>query len=378
MEHKGLLNINFWRVLVINLLVSSSVYMLMPIWPYVAEGGNTLAAEQNGWAMILFGVGLFLPGSISSYLLDKYRRKDVLLWSVVSLMGVSVLSTQSMTELQVWFLRLVQGCCFGLFHIALGSTILIDITSRDRRDETSYVYYWGCKFALGAGPLLGVLALTYKVPHFFLIYPLFCLVVSLYLLIRLQLPFKTPNCTRMFSADRFWLPRCQVLAVCLFLLMLVVGAHMSLNISLTFFGLLFAGFAFSLLAHFVIFYRADKRAEIVSGLACVCASSLLMLFRDDQSMVDVACALLGYGMGSITGRLQWFFTQVSEHCDRGSAQSTYKLTFEFALCLGFMLACTMGQGREELVYEICVGLSLLNVLYYLLFASKWFLRNRVR
>lgn len=359
----------------INLLVSVFVYMLMPLWPSVMVSTDHMQMAESGWTMMIFCLGLFLPGCVSSYLLDKYPRKYVCFWTIAVLVGVSWLAT---LELPVWILllcRLGQGAAFALFHISLGSTILIDITVSERRDYAAYIYFWVCRFALAVGPALGIMALRPEMWGYLKYLPIVCAALAVHFILHLELPFRTPLRSNVFSLDRFWLRHSVPLIVTLFPISLVLGMEMAINLNPLFYAYLLGGFVVSLVLHFVVFYRADVRAEVTTGLIALVVSFLLLVTQDEEQMVIVAAVLSGYGVGNVTGRLLSFITATSKHTERGSAQVTYKLVFESALCIGFFLPCVCGCLSKNDFYAISLGLMLFDIIFYQTYVHRWFLRN---
>ena len=376
--HSSLRSINFWRIIIINLMVSSLVYMLMPLWPLMLEHNESVPVQTSGWMMMLFGIGLFIPGPFSSYLVDKYRRKDVCLWAITLLVLVSLLS---MLELPLWAvgaLRFAQGVSFALFHIVLGSTILIDITVSERRDLASYIYFWACRFALGLGPAFGILALQPQLWYYLRFFPVLCGIVAVYLVARIDLPFRTPLEPKVLSFDRCWLVRGWPFAVLLFPVTFALGVEMAGNLHPLFFVFLLCGFVLALILHFTVFYRSDMRAEIFTGYLFVFASFLILLTIQENSFTRIAAMLLGYGVGCVTGRVQYFLTQMSKHTERGSAQGTYKLTFEAGICFGFFFTCSLGSSFIQGMQIVCLCLVASSALLYLVFVHPWYLRHMTR
>lgn len=376
--HSSLRSLNFWYVILINFLVSVFVYMLMPLWPAMLEAQGESVFEQSGWTMLLFCIGLFLPGPVSSYMLDRYRRKDVCLLCIAVLVAVSLLATLDMPIWLIAFWRLMQGSAFALFHISLGSTILIDITISERRDVAAYIYFWFCRFALATGPALGLVVLNPDLWKFVQYVPIGCALLAFFCLFKLNLPFRSPLRNNVLSMDRFWLKGAFPLVVLLFPVIMTLGIQMAVNQNPFFYLHLLVGFGLSMVLHFVVFARADLRAEIITGLFALLASFLLMLMQDEEKMVIVASVLAGYGVGNVTGRLLSFFTVSSKHTDRGSAQMTYKITFESALCLGFFLPCIFRNVSVETYYLASLLIVAFCVFYYLYFLNKWFLSHTKR
>ena len=285
--------------MLINFLVSSLIYMSLPLWPAVVEQELSLTSSQVGLSLLLFCLGLTVPGCVCSYLLDAYRRKSVCFWLVVALAASCILVPMGLPFHGVLLIRFLQGVAFCMFHIALGNTIMVDITISERRDFASYIYFWVCRFALAVGPLLGVflfsslLFFSSDVAGYVHWLPFLGVVLALYFLIRLKVPFRTPIRNDVFSLDRFWLPRCLPLVGVLFAVAFCVGVQVALNAERLYFLYLLVGFILSLVLHFAVFYRADIRAEVVTGFLCLIASFLLLIFEGSEfAMMSAALSIL--------------------------------------------------------------------------------------
>ena len=73
--HIRLWHRDFWLMAIANLLLTISVYMLIPVMPKWLMENQGLTAELSGLAMAAFGVGLWTMGAFVSYLVQHYRRK---------------------------------------------------------------------------------------------------------------------------------------------------------------------------------------------------------------------------------------------------------------------------------------------------------------
>lgn len=137
-----------------------SVYMFMPLWPVWQGEESGTALDESGAMVALFGLGLFLPGPFCNYWLDTYKRKTICLWAMLAVMAATfVLSFPGLPTGLPAVLRLLQGMAFGVFQIALGSTLLIDLSHTRRRTQAAHVYYWFSRFAWSLGPAAGWLAI---------------------------------------------------------------------------------------------------------------------------------------------------------------------------------------------------------------------------
>lgn len=372
--------LNFWRINVVNLLVSMSVYMLMPLWPAMLGGVSAAGFSEAGFLVALFGVGLFVPGPICNFWLDTYKRKSICLWAMLAVMAATF--AVPMSGYPLWamaLLRLLQGAAFGVFQIALGSTLLIDLSHTRRRTLAAHIYYWFSRFAWSLGPAVGLLAFRFGVGRLYTVWLAGGLVLlALLLMLRLHVPFRTPLEPRRFSADRFWLGRGKVLFFGLLPVTLSAGLVMAGNRSFEFYGLLMVGFLLALVSHSVVFANADLRAEVAAGLLLLFASFLLQLTRDMAVIDHFASVLVGWGLGLVSSRHLLMLIRVSEHCERGTAQSTYMLCWEGGICLGFFAGCLLMPCCPPAVYGLGLLLTAVSLVYYLLYSHAWFLRHCCR
>ena len=80
--HIRLWHHDFWRLAVANLLLTMSVYMLVPVMPRWLLQGQGLSFHEVGAVMGAFGVGLFFFGLFVSFLVQHYRRNMVCIIAV--------------------------------------------------------------------------------------------------------------------------------------------------------------------------------------------------------------------------------------------------------------------------------------------------------
>ena len=85
--HMNLWHRGFWMLVLSNMLLSMSVYMLIPILPMWIMGDLHQSPLATGVAMGIYGVGVFLLGGFCSYLIQRFRRNRVCIWSVAAMMA---------------------------------------------------------------------------------------------------------------------------------------------------------------------------------------------------------------------------------------------------------------------------------------------------
>ena len=87
--HKTLWHADFLKIILANFCVCTSLYMFLPVAPVCM--GRIPGEDVGGMcvSVLLFWVGVCLPAPFCNYWLDAYRRKNVALWALAVIGGVS-------------------------------------------------------------------------------------------------------------------------------------------------------------------------------------------------------------------------------------------------------------------------------------------------
>ena len=381
--HIHLWHHDFWRMAIANMLLTMSVYMLIPTYPRWLLETCQMDYLETGLAVVTFGIGLYLLGCFTSFLVQRYRRNMVCVWSVLCLTGclAALYYFDTRQYFSLWLIllqRLVLGAVFGLALMVLSSTLVIDTAESFQRTEANHSVSWFARFSLALGPLVGMI-----------VYPLYgfrtvllaaggCALVAVVLILLVHFPFRAPDDhVPLVSLDRFFLPQGSLLFGNLLLIMMAMGLVLCLPLSTRFYAMMMMGFLLALLAQRFVFREAELKSEVVSGLVLMIAALLMMLTRSQEIVGYLAPLFIGIGIGIIGSRFLLFFIKLSRHCQRGTSQSAYLLGWESGLVLGI----GMGYGvfhSDKTGVLVCAlvlcGLSL--VLYQ--FTHNWFVRNKNR
>ena len=132
--HISLWHADFWILAIANLLITMSVYLLIPILPVWMYNDTSLSHRDVGMVMGAYGVGLFLLGGFCNWFVQRYRRNKVCLWAmmgvVCSLLGIWIVGVevpqQWLLSYLLLFFRVTLGASFGLVQMILSSTLIID------------------------------------------------------------------------------------------------------------------------------------------------------------------------------------------------------------------------------------------------------------
>ena len=383
--HVRLWNKHFWLLAMANLLLVMSSYMLVATIPLRMEvrGYSIL---QIALVMGVFFIGIYLFGSLSGYLVQRYRRKNVFNLSILLLLAVtgvlyylSSLPYNSFDYMLLVGLRFMQGAFYGLSQLVLLSTLIIDTVEAVHRTEANHAATWFGRFALSLGPLAGIY--VYQSMNFgsVLILSCICLLVAFVFVNLIRFPFRMPSEDySRFSFDRFLLKGSHWLFVNVVLVTSVVGVLLSIEHTPRFYGMMMLGFVIAILAERFVFADADLRSEATTGMIVIGIAVLLMITRRQESVSYIVPILIGLGVGLIGSRFLLFFIKMSNHCQRGTSQSTFLLAWETGIGIGLVFSYGLFHLEQPLVLWFCLGILAASLILYDTFIHSWYIKHKHR
>lgn len=384
--HVKLWHHDFWRLALANLLVTVSVYMFIPVLP--AWMAMYVGVDASRYAMGIYAVGLFALGGFCSYFVQRYRRNHVCVVSILTMVACSLLQyylptllghSRSMLPTLFIIVRYVIGAAFGLAQMVLMSTLVIDTSESFRRTEANHSAAWFGRFSLSLGPLLSLLVYRYLGFQQVVWASCICGLVAIVLIQLVDFPFKAPeDQLRVFSSDRFFLLHGVPLFVNLMLCTMVVGMIMTLENDVVFYAMMMAGFLLALLSQKYVFANAELKSEIVTGLVLLCASVLMLMTDNQTATVYIMPVTTGLGIGIIGARFLLFFIKLSKHCQRGTSQSSYFLSWELGLTAGIFIGLGYGVEEKDMLLRVALITTVLALLMYQVFTHSWYLKNKNR
>ena len=359
-------NAEYCKMCFVHFLVTMAVFIQFPLLSaWAADNGESRQATFLCGALLC--VGMFLPGPFSSYLVDAFRRTSVCYVALVGMALAAFGLTVAESLWQLAGLRLVEGACFGILEMALGGTLINDLSYSQRRTQTDYYYLWFGRFGLP----LGMIAIWWM-PQYFTIVDGWIVsallpVVAVGLLMSIKVPFRAPNKVPVFSLDRFWQPQAWMLVLNLLPVAVIIGLLTDGAVAPQFMACLATGLLAAYLTHRNFFESADDRADAVAGLLLVTAAMVLLLLKDETRILYVAFFMLGTGIGWTMSRFLLYFLKLSNHCQRGTLQQTYVLTASTGICIGYFVSCIeVDRAVLSLV------LSVVTMVFYLTVTHRWF------
>jgi MFS family permease len=383
--HIRLWHREFWMLALANMLLCMAVYMLIPVLPNWMISIYHLTHWQISLAFASYGVGLFILGGFCNSLVQRFRRNRVclvgigiiaallyLLNYIPTLTGFSVFSIS-------WVSCALLGAVFGLVQMILSSTLIIDVCDSFLRTEANHASSWFGRLALSLGPVAGLAISEYMNMRSYIIASVILCVLAFLLILSVKFRFKAPDeAVSLFSFDRFFLVQGKWLFINLVMVTTVIGILFSIEHDFIFYGMLFVGFLFAILAQKYVFVNADLKSEIITGLLFIIIALLLMLTRHQVSVNYLTPTFVGVGIGLVESRFQLFFVKLSRHCQRGTSQSTYFLATELGLAIGLTLGWSCLYSDDRIALIVCLGIILLSLIFYNLFTHRWYMQNKNR
>ena len=381
--HLKLWHREFWLMSLASLLLTSAVYMLIPVMPLWLMRMENFSSLEIGLSMGAYGLGLYLLGSQCSWLVQHYRRNKVCMLAIF-VMGLSIALLYYIDNLRSEFMefsvillqRLLLGASFGLAQMVLSSTLIIDTCEAHQRTEANHSSSWFARFAISLGPLAGLLLYTSLGFTYVLYAAVGCVLLSLLLIRCVSFPFRAPEETvHVASLDRFILPVGFVLFLNLLIISVVIGFLFTLSLEPVFYAFVMGGFLLALLAQRFVFRDAELKSEVITGLILLMAS-LLVMYTSMQS--PVAPVLLGVAIGLVASRFLLFFIKLSRHCKRGTSLSTYFLAWETGIALGLTLGYAQFYGNPDALIMCSLAITVVALLMYHFFTHSWFMSHKNR
>ena len=365
--HIRLWHRDFWLMAMANLLLTIAVYVLIPVMPKWLMQTENLTIQETGMIMGAFGVGIFLFGCFTSYLVQRFRRNIACIWAVVlmaALLGwlyyLDLQKSQFFDFPVLLVQRLALGAAFGVAQMILSSTLIIDTCESFQRTEANHSASWFSRFALSIGPLTGILVDRLAGFDKMILVAIGCTLVAIIFILLVHFPFLTPEeNVRVVSLDRFFLPQGWPL-IKLFYVMVMLG------------------FLVALLAQRFVFRDAEIESEVITGLVLIGVAVLMILTRHQTVVSFAAPMFIGFGLGIIGSRFLLFFIKLSRHCQRGTAQSTYFLAWEFGLALGVGMGYAVLEQQTSLVLQVGLCTTVVALLLYHFFTHGWYIRHKNR
>lgn len=383
---------HFVRVSIANLLLFVSLYMLYPVLPKVMAERLSEPVAHTGLLYLSSILGMLLIGPFYNYLIDVYKRKSICIYaflaSTAALLGY--LFVRNLTELLL--LCLVQGMAFGLAATS-GITLAIDVINSAARNTGNIIFSGAARLGMILGIALGVFIFVTYDFELLLYISVAMGLLGVLCLSGIYVPFRAPLVTQICSCDRFLLSRALLPALNLVLIAFVPGlllpvllcspVHVCIGAwSIPFFGVAAVGFLLTVtLLRFISHKTLKLFWQIVLGLLLMLLSIACMsqIILPQFSELWLAAILLGLSLGIVAPQFLTMFVKLSQHCQRGTANTTHLLAWEIGIATGIATACWMDVSiRPEIFYQIAMASTTIALALFLLVTYPYFKRNKIK
>lgn len=398
--HIKLWHRDFLKVSASGFLLSTAVYTQVGGYVPVMQA-NSFTAVQMMWCVMAFVLGMLMAGGFCNYLIQRFRRNKVCGAAMAGTVAVMVLMYMQAMETQdtywsiiiVFLLRLLLGACYGVAWQTLASTLFVDIADSFRRTQTFYAASWMLRLPLAVGPAAAISLMMFWRPvpaEVFLLGAVLAAAAWL-LLHTVTFPFKAPDDgVSVYGLDRFLLPQGMPLILSLAMFMLIIGLMLGCAHSLHFYLMLLAGMVVAVLAEQYVFMNADLRSQVVTGLILIMAALFIELVRPQRMSTYVVPLLAGISVGIVSSRYLLFLIKLAKHCQRGTAQSSFFISWEAGLWTG--IALSIYSIGDVDIYDLLnssmdkhpdisiAGLMLAaaSLILYCAFVHPWYMKNKNR
>lgn len=345
----NLWNRNFSYLAVANLLFHAAVYMLFPAFQHWMVKQWHCSDLYAGGVTAVFGISLFLPGLFNNYLVDTYKRQTVCIRSILVFALVALAYPYVELFRTLWLLWMIQGVAFAIFLMSTGSTLVIDVTPSQKRNQANICFTWTGILGMVSGLIGGYYVESMlSFPQQTYVSSLLSLGAVL-LVSMVSVSFRAPLELPLLSFDRFLLFRSLGPGLNMMAVPIVLGIVFGTIYDSFFYLCITGGFICSLLLK--TFVTFGGRLLVALGQILTGGGLLVLYFSDTGIHLWAAGFLIGFGAAASISQFLFVMIQLPLHCERGTGYHTYQLLWELGILLGVMMGkwATTISGNPYLI-----------------------------
>lgn len=391
-EKVKLWNSNYTKAWVSNFMIFFSFMLLTPLLPlYMSE---EFGADKDLIGMVLSGYTLtaLLIRPFSGYFVDSFPRKAVLMVSYFFFMALFAGYVVAGTVALFAVVRTLHGFPFGATTVA-NSTVAIDVLHPTRRAEGIGYYGLSNNIATAIGPTVALLIYQHWASYdlLFALSLLFAL-TGLIISSTLKLPKKEiVRNKQKLSLDRFLLLKGWSLGIsmcCLSFSYGVLATYLAIygkeELGITGgTGLFFMILSIGLICSRLVGSRTLRKGKVVENASFGVMVSVFgyLLFAAVHNLWGYygAALIIGLGNGHMFPAFQTMFINLASHEQRGTANSTLLVSWDIGVGLGILVGGALAEywGYHSAFWGAW-AVNLAGVIFFLSYARKHFLRNKLR
>ena len=384
---------NYLKVWIANFMMYFSFYFVTPLLPLYLRDVFHADKAMIGLVLSGYSVAALAIRFFSGYIVDRFSRKKVLMISYASfaLFFAGYYITGSIILFAV--IRTLHGAPFGLTSVS-SNTVAIDVLPSQRRGEG--IGYWGLSnnFAMAVGPSLSLLLYSrFNDYNLLFTVSLVCALLGLLINSYVDCKYRPPVMEKKkMSLDRFVLIQGWSQGICIALIAMSYGILSTyiaiyskdvLNIT-TGTGTFFMLFAIGLILSRVVGVKALSRGfatrNATYGVIVVAIGYAIFVFWQNLYGYYISAVVIGFGQASMYPAVQTMFLNMTTNDKRGTANATILTSWDLGIGLGIIGGGYVAEhlGGYNSAFIMAATVSLMSVIFFLSYAKKAYLRDRVR
>ena len=366
---------DFVLLLMVNVLLHASVYLQFAVSCHGEAEGMPYGGNVTGITLLAFILGMFIPGPLNSYLVDTFRRKNVLMYSVLLYAVLSPACMYVSSGGILFLLRLFQGGAFATALMASGATLAIDTTPSVKRNAAGRVFTCFSIIGMLIGFIFGYwggLALSFE--QWMYVSSALCL-LSVPAIMMIKVCFRAPLNLPLFSLDRFILPRTLLPGVNLMAVSLTLGIVFVTVSDVLFYLFAGAGFLCYLFFSQMSFFGKTSRLAVVVGQLLVGAGIVMLIYCKGSGFLYGSALLIGLGSALSLSCMLRIMILLSSHCERGTGYHTYQLLWESGIVAGIWWVLHGYLSDSSRAYTLALAVCGVTLLLYVLLTHSYFTKR---
>lgn len=349
-------NRQYWKVMICNFMLFFAFYLLTPLLPLYLDA--EFAADKDTIGIVLSGyvVATFLIRPFSGFMVDSFNRKKVLIICFFTFFVCFAGYLGASTLLMFAIVRTMHGIPFGAATVA-NSTVAIDVLPSSRRAEGIGYYGLSNNLAMAIAPSAGIY--LYKYTGSFQILFWIALAIAMIGFIcssTVKIPHREIRKSKPhIDLDHFFLTRAWLMAIniCLFglcwgVMQNYVALYGKQELNITdgtgiFFAILSVGLVLSRLTGHKALREGKMTMNCTQGVLLSLAGYLLFALTLNVYTYYLSALLIGLGNGRMYPAFLNMFIKVARHNQRGTANSSILISWDFGMGLGILLGGILAE-----------------------------------
>ncbi len=382
MAVKGIISKNYVLLCANNYFQFMAHFILMATLPIIATNIMGASKEQVGLINGMYLFGALLSRPLMGWLIDRYNKKKVLLYTFVLFIIPFILYFMINSVRLLILLRLLHGLVFG----ALSTATMTSVTGTLPREHIGEgIGYFAVFMTLGmiVGPLLGLSLLEYNYHYVYISSIIFATLIFFTIIFLRELNSHGTIKKRIYDVSglhKYFEPTAIPIGI---IAGLTSFSFSSISTFITLYAaelgqLSYAPYFYMAMAITVFFSRpkVGKAFDlhgpnlIIQAALIIFASGLWLVSITTSGIALVLTGILvGLGNGNLFSSLQALVVTVVPASRTGVGISTYFLCFDGCAALGAILLGPLAAVYGFVVmYRIAAGILIFNCfLYYILY-----------